>query len=227
MILLASRFLMLSERPRRFLSDSDGPPFVPPALWLCPMRGGVPFHGIPESGILESLTSEPRYAKYIDWVHSPPNFPAISLNGADQRSSPPIPTALGNRVVLSGAQEVNAFCSMRMYVDDADKSNAIVKISPHVSGNSLCPLLTPPRACPLIPSLPPSALLSNLRQRRRQSSTRSSQVTMRLHRLAFGLLGPHLPLAVSSGLSRKSTSRPYAHTACRGRSRDGLGRRLL
>ena len=145
--MLASRVLLFSERPRRFLSDSEGPPFVPPALWLCPMRVGWPFRGVPESGSLESLTAEPRYAKYLDWVNSPPNVPAISLNGADQRCAAPITTAIGNRVVLSGAQELNAGCSMRMYIDDADKSNAIVKISPHVSANSLCPLPLP-RCCP-------------------------------------------------------------------------------
>ncbi len=142
-ILLPSRVLVLSERPCSFLSDSEGPPFVPPALWLCPMRVGMPFRGISESGSVESLTAEPRYAKYLDWVHSPPNFPALSVNRADQRCTAPITTAIGNRVVLSGAQEVNACSSMRMYVDDADKSNAIVKISPHVSANSLCPLPLP------------------------------------------------------------------------------------
>ncbi len=134
--------LIQAAEPPSITQDKVMPGFVPPALWLCPMRGGVPFRDIPEF-----LASEPKYAKYIDWVHSPPNFPAISLNGSDQRCTPPITTALGNRVVLSGAQEVNDDFSMRMYVDDADKSNAIVKISPHVSVNSLCPLPLP-RLCP-------------------------------------------------------------------------------
>ena len=89
------------------------------------MRVGVPFRGNPEAGSLESLTSEPRYAKFLDWVHSPPNFPAVSLNGEDQRSAPPITSAMGSRLVHSDAQEINSSIDMRSFVDNRDPSNAV------------------------------------------------------------------------------------------------------
>jgi hypothetical protein len=92
------------------------------------MRIGMPFRGVPSS-----LTSDSRYTKYLDWLHSPPDFPAISLNGPDQRSTPPITTAMGARVVMSDAQEVNASPDMRFFVDEQDPSNVILKISPHVN----------------------------------------------------------------------------------------------
>jgi hypothetical protein len=127
--------------PHSFLTNSEGSPFVPPALWLCPMRIGMPFRGVPSS----SLTSDPRYTKYLDWLHSPPEFPAISLNDPEQRSTPPITTAIGARVVMSDAQEVNASPDMRFFIDDQDSSNAILKISPHVN---LPPIFLPVPVAP-------------------------------------------------------------------------------
>jgi hypothetical protein len=107
-----------------FLSDQETP-FVPPAIWLSPMRSGIPFTGPPALGL--------EYKKFADWLQSPPSFPAISLNGEHQRSTGPMTNALGARIVLSDAQEVNASRDMRLYIDDCDPTNAVLKISPHVN----------------------------------------------------------------------------------------------
>jgi hypothetical protein len=142
--------------PHSFLSDSEGPAFVPPALWLCPMHSGFPFRGI-----ASSLTSSPRYAKYLDWLHSPPNwfhsppnFAAIRLNDSDQRSNP-----MSLIKLYSEARQANSSCDMRMYLDDRDEHRAILKFSPHVSSASFCPM---PYSVNLIPSCHPSAFRSSL-----------------------------------------------------------------
>ena len=110
---------------RRFTSDSEGHPFVPPALWLCPMLVDVPFRGI-----REHEPSEPGYAKYLDWLHSPPHkFNRISSDILDQQSEK---ASLRTCLVQSDARKVNASCDMRMYIDNTH-SCAVLKISPHVS----------------------------------------------------------------------------------------------
>ena len=106
------------------------------------MRSGIPFTGPPALG--------PQYKKFADWLHSPPNFSAISLNREHQRSTGPISSALGARIVLSDAQEVNASRDMRLYIDDCDPTNAVLKISPHVSYPHLpFPTLQPTPHMPL------------------------------------------------------------------------------
>jgi hypothetical protein len=132
---------------RSYLTD-ELPPFVPPALWLCPMRVGA---SVRDTLARPSLAAEPKYKKYLDWVQSPPDFPAISINSSAQRSSGPITSALGARVVMSDAQEMNASADMRLYIDERDPSNAILKISPHVTPPPLPP---PPPPLPLLPPLP-------------------------------------------------------------------------
>jgi hypothetical protein len=105
------------------------------------MRTGLPFRGF--SG---SLTSDSRYAKYRDWLHSPPDFAAISLNGLDQQSVPPTAIAMQASVICDisrDAQEVNASPDMRFYLDDQNPSNAVIKISPHVNH----PLIFSPVPC--------------------------------------------------------------------------------
>jgi hypothetical protein len=98
------------------------------------MRVGRPF-----CAALVSELADPRYSNYLEWLHTPPNFLASSLNGADQRTTPPITEALATRIVYSDAGELNsdsANFGMRLYVDYKDPSNTILKISPHVSSIS-------------------------------------------------------------------------------------------
>jgi len=101
-----------------------------------------------------ALAAEPKYKKFLDWLQSPPNFSAISLNSATQRSSGPLTSALGTRVVMSDAQEINASAEMRLYVDERDATNAILKISPHVTLSLPPPphfaLPDAPLPCPLL-----------------------------------------------------------------------------
>jgi hypothetical protein len=110
------------------------------------MRVATPFRAA-----LDSERADPRYSKYLDWLHSPPNFLASSLNGADQRTTPPITEGLATRIVYSDAGELNsnsANFGMRLYVDDKDPSNTILKISPHVSSISSPSIVL----CVLIPT---------------------------------------------------------------------------
>jgi hypothetical protein len=110
------------------------------------MRSGVPFTGPPALGL--------EYKKFADWLQSPPNFPAISLNEEHQRSTGPMINALGARIVLSDAQEVNASRDMRLYIDDCDPTNAVLKISPHVN--------YPPSSLPHPPTHPTTCMPLNL-----------------------------------------------------------------
>ena len=170
------------------------------------MRSGIPFTGPPALG--------PQYKKFADWLHSPPNFSAISLNGERQRSTGPISSALGARIVLSDAQEVNASRDMRLYIDDCDPTNAVLKISPHVNYPHLpFPTLLPHTTHAFKPSPFPD-LFRNLFKRFTQSSMWPPQDALRFYRQAFGLHGSHLSLAISSRLSDSRASRSYAHTAC-------------
>jgi len=123
-------FFCSLNAPRRFISESEGHPFKPPALWLCPMRAGIPFR---TRGICEQVLSEHGYAKYLDWLQSPPhNFNRISSDILDQQSVSRGSQDVRTCVVRSDAQEVNTSCDMRMYIDSTH-SCAVLKISPHLS----------------------------------------------------------------------------------------------